>query len=119
MSTAVVEITSVQPIRAVRSRLRLTRRGRVVLMTLAATPLVAFALIAALNGGPVFASDAAPGSLNYVTVSSGDSMWQLATELAPREDPREVIAQILRFNQLTSADVVAGQQLAVPAQYAG
>ncbi|MCU1412125.1 MAG: hypothetical protein JWR04_2832, partial [Rhodoglobus sp.] len=36
----------------------------------------------------------------YVTVESGQTMWHLAEDLAPQSDPREVIAQIVQFNQL-------------------
>lgn len=99
------------------SRLRLTRRGRAVFTTLAAIPLVTAALFMALNGGMATATDAAGVSLEYVTVSGGESLWVVAQEIAPGEDPREVIAQVLRFNELTSPDVVAGQRLAVPSQY--
>lgn len=100
------------------SRLRLTRRGRVVFTTLAAFPLVIAALAFALNGGMATASSEEAGSVaEQVTVSAGQSLWQLAETIAPAEDTREVIAQILHANDLESADVYPGQQLAVPAQY--
>jgi len=88
-------------------------------MTLAALPLIAIALFVALNGGMATATDADPAELSYVTVSGGDSLWSIAEEIAPGEDPREVIAQLLRFNELSSVGVVPGQQLAVPTTYSG
>jgi hypothetical protein len=100
------------------SRLRLTRRGRAVFTTIAAIPLVFVALVLALNGGMATATSSAGDALDYVTVSGGESLWVVAEQIAPGEDPREVIAQVLRFNQLTSPDVAAGQRLAVPVQYA-
>ncbi|TQL48356.1 LysM domain-containing protein [Homoserinimonas aerilata] len=104
--------------RAAASHLRITQRGRRVLMTLAALPLVVIALFVALNGGMATATDASgPAELSYVTVSGGDSLWGIAEEIAPGEDPREVIAQLLRFNTLKGSDVVPGQQLAVPTMY--
>lgn len=100
-------------------RLRLTPRGRRVLMTLAATPLVIAALVYALNGGGATASlTGSTQDFTYVTVEAGQSLWQLAEELAPNTDPREVIARIVQLNQLESSDVGAGQELAIPAEYA-
>ena len=112
-------VTSAPAPHAAPSRLRLTLRGRRVLMTLAALPLIAIALFVALNGGMATATDADPAELSYVTVSGGDSLWSIAEEIAPGEDPREVIAQLLRFNELSSVGVVPGQQLAVPTTYSG
>jgi LysM repeat protein len=98
------------------SRLRLTRRGRTVLTTLASAPLVFAALAFALNGGMATAT-IEEGSTSYVTVEAGQSLWQLAEEVAPGEDPREVVAQLLRANALESAEIFPGQQLALPNQY--
>ncbi|MCU1545555.1 MAG: hypothetical protein JWP30_655 [Homoserinimonas sp.] len=98
------------------STLRLTKRGRAVFTAAVALPLVIGAMVFALNGGSATASGAA-GSVDYVTVDGGQSLWELAEELDPSGDTREVVAQLLKFNSLTTADVYAGQQLAVPAQY--
>lgn len=104
---------------APRPRLRLTRRGRVVFTTLAATPLVIVALILGLNGGMATATGSAGAPLESLTISAGQSMWAVATEIAPDEDPRDVIATFVQVNQLDSVDVVPGQQLLVPAKYSG
>ncbi len=100
-------------------RLCLTKRGRAVLLFLAATPLAMAALFFALNGGGANASlDGSSDSFQYVTVDEGESLWQVAQEIAPNADPRDVIQQLMQLNQLDSADVFAGVQLAIPAQYA-
>ncbi|RIJ30801.1 LysM peptidoglycan-binding domain-containing protein, partial [Clavibacter michiganensis subsp. insidiosus] len=99
--------------------LRITRRGRVVLTALVAAPLALGAGLVALNGGAAVASkDASGTTFEYVTVSSGQSLWDLAEEIAPSADPRDVIASVVDLNRLPSSDVAAGQQLAVPAEYA-
>jgi hypothetical protein len=99
-------------------RLRLTKRGRGVLTTLAAAPLVIAALVFALNGGMATATLEGSGTeFQYVTVETGQSLWEVAETVAPNADPRDVIASIMKLNQLESADVLAGQQLAIPAQY--
>ena len=101
-------------------RLRLTARGRAVLTTLAAAPLVAIALFLGLGGGDAVATqDAGTTAFEYVSVAPGQSLWQLAEQIAPQADPREVVADILALNQLRSADLQPGQELAIPAQYAG
>ncbi|GAB3144220.1 LysM peptidoglycan-binding domain-containing protein [Marisediminicola antarctica] len=100
------------------SHLRLTRRGRLVLTTLVALPLVAAAGAFALNGGVAVASNSSSStSFEYVQVSSGQSLWQLAQSIAPAADPRDVVSDLLHLNQLGSADVHPGQQLALPAKY--
>ena len=101
------------------SRLRLTKRGRAVVTTLAALPLVIAALIFALNGGPATATvdDAPAQSYEYVTVVAGQSLWEVAGDIAPAADPRDVVADILSFNGMSSAELFPGQRLALPPQY--
>ena len=105
-------------------RLRLTKRGRVVLTTLVALPLVVTAFVFALNGGVATATDQVSStsfgstSFEQVTVAAGQTLWQLAGELAPKADPRDVVSDIVHLNQLTSLTVQPGQQLAIPSQYA-
>ena len=121
MSTATVTMSSSQfqaPAGA-RTRLRLTRRGRAVLTTLASVPLIVGALVFAVNGGGALASgDQAHVRFQYVTVESGQSLWSIAEKVAPSADPRDVIASIVSLNQLDTAVVSPGQQLAIPSQYA-
>lgn len=102
-----------------RPRLHLTPRGRRVFTALAATPLVIAALVFALNGGMATASlEGSDAAFQYVTVGAGETLWQLASDVAPSADPRDVIIEIMKLNQLQSSDVFAGQQLAIPAEYA-
>ena len=97
------------------THLHLTQRGRVVFTALAAVPLVVGSLLIALNGGMAAATNDHSGpQFTYVTVSAGESLWQLAEELAPTADPREVVADIVNLNQLASEEVQPGQRLALP-----
>jgi hypothetical protein len=99
----------------VASHLRLTQRGRAVFTALAALPLVVGSLVLAINGGVAAATDDdAAVEFTYVTVAAGDSLWQLAEEVAPSEDPRDVIADIVSLNQLDDENVHPGQRLALP-----
>ena len=109
---------SVEPAASVAmTRLRLTRRGRIVFTTLAAAPLVVLSLVLAVNGGVASASNAAASgaaAFEYVTVSAGESLWDIAESVAPAADPRDVIADIVSLNQLASEDIEPGQRLALP-----
>lgn len=100
------------------ARLRLTERGHTVLLTLAAIPLVIVLLALALNGGGASATLEAGEPAQVVMIESGQSLWSLAEQIAPAADPRDVIEEILVLNRLDSADVWAGQQIAIPQKYA-
>lgn len=102
-------------------RLRLTARGRAVFGTLAAIPVVALALLVGPNvlGAQATGASAGTTSFEYVSIAPGQSLWQLAEQIAPQADPREVVADILALNNLRSGDVQPGQEVAIPAQYAG
>jgi LysM repeat protein len=98
------------------AHLRMTARGRSVLASVVAAPLVVAALAFGLNaGGATATSSSTP--LATVTVTSGETLWQVARHLAPNADPRDVVADLMDVNQLTTADIVPGEQLKIPAQY--
>ena len=121
MSTAVVTTITERPVSvrvpSAQPRLRITKRGRVVLTSLAAVPVVAGVMLLALNGGGATATSSSGADLEEVTVQSGQSLWSLAEDIAPGVDPRDVISDILSVNQLESGSVQAGQRLMLPAEY--
>ena len=120
-----IEMTSIAFSTAAAPRLRLTSRGRMVFGTLAAIPLIAIALLVGPNvlgaqaTGTLSAPEGVENSFQYVSIAPGQSLWQLAEQVAPQADPREVVADILTLNNLSSGDVQPGQKLAIPAAYAG
>ena len=98
------------------SHLRMTKRGRAVLLTLVATPVVVAALAFGINaGGATATSSSTP--LAKVTVVGGETLWAVAQQIAPHSDPRDVIADLESVNRLTSADIHPDEQLLIPAQY--
>lgn len=109
----VTQITAGTP---VATRLRLTRRGRVVFTTLAAIPVVLAAMMFALNGGGAIATSDAGQPLEQIVVLPGDSLWQLAEDYAPNTDPRDFIADVESLNAL-GGGLQAGQVLDLPAKY--
>ena len=79
-STAAVIPASTRP----STRLRLTTRGRAVLLAFASVPLAVGIAFAALSGGSAIASgaDTAAVSVETVTVMPGDTLWSIATGVA-------------------------------------
>lgn len=103
-----------------RTRLRITARGRRVLTFLASLPLIAAIVIAVLSGGSALASHesgAPAGTFTNISVMPGDSLWSIATTIAPDADPRDVVAEISRLNNLHTDALSAGQTLAIPSSY--
>lgn len=117
MSTAIVNGTIGTP------RLRITHRGYALLTLIVAFPLVIAALGFSVNGGGAAAMDPASAAslksvtFGHVTVQAGESLWQLAAQIAPSADPRDVVSDIVHLNQLSSAVVQPGQTLAIPLKY--
>ena len=100
-------------------RLRLTRRGRVVLIGLPLVLLAAVILsLTGLLNSPARAADNASGltvtPTVTVTVQPGESLWAIAGKVDQGRDPRDVIADIVQLNDLRAGKVMPGQQLFVP-----
>ena len=96
-----------------RRSVRLTRRGRLLAtLTVAAVAVVAFVLAGL---GPACAgTPATAGQTRVVTVAPGQTLWQIAGQVAPGRDPRDVVAQITALNHLRADQLAAGQELLVP-----
>jgi LysM repeat protein len=93
--------------------LRLTRRGRIVLGAVIAVPVLAVSLLLATPGA-LAGDEKLENDFEYITVLSGDTLWGIASLVAPDADPRDVIAEIMTLNQLNTAALTPGQQLAIP-----
>jgi LysM repeat protein len=97
--------------------LRITARGRAVLLALVTTPLVAIILALSLASGGATATGSTGAPLQSVTVLAGQSLWTLAEQVAPQADPREFIADVIALNGLSSAELRPGQSLQIPSAY--
>jgi hypothetical protein len=93
--------------------LRITRKGRLVVSALVATPVLAMSLLLA-SPGALAESAPASNDFEYVTVLSGDTLWTIAEIVAPASDPREVVAEIMALNGLSTAHLTPGQDIAIP-----
>ena len=95
-----------------RAPVRLTKRGRRVVALLILAPLALGMWLFAGHG--VFAMGTAP-TTKTVVVQPGESLWQIAEQVAPNSDPRETIYKIKQMNGLTDSSVIPGQGILVPA----
>lgn len=102
-------------------KLRLTRRGRVVLIgvpLLIISAVLAVALLVFLSPSKVVASTELEQGVSekVITVPSGDTLWDVAHSVDSDRDTRAVIAEIMELNDLDTQSVAAGQRLVIPAQ---
>ena len=95
------------------SSLRITRRGRTVLGLAIALPVMALSVFLA-SPGALADSEQSANDFEYMTVLTGDTLWSIATMIAPEEDPRDVVADIIALNQLPSAALMPGQEIGLP-----
>ena len=107
--------------RPVRTRVRLTRRGRIVVAVLITASMVLVAALAWLAGtakadvaGSGVPSSAVYHSLRSVVVMPGQSLWSIATQYEPTADPRSVIQEIIDLNALSGTSVQPGERLWLP-----
>ena len=93
---------------------RLTPRGRAVLV--AALVLLLFAAFSLGRVGAEGSTGAAGvhAEVQSTTVQPGETLWGVAKRLTPGQDPRPVVEQIRRLNDLPDAGLRAGQQLLLP-----
>lgn len=104
--------------RTSRTPLRLTRRGRIVLVVIPLF-LATLAMLIAWAALTVPAQAGAapltgPGATMTVTVQPGESLWTIAARRVPNQDPRVTVSQIQDLNGLTGVRVLPGEQILVP-----
>jgi hypothetical protein len=108
------------PARAAHRPVRLTHRGRLVLVVLLA--LVATAVLFAVGLVPSQASTGAslpplsPGAAGAHTLIAqpGDTLWSIAVRIAPGVDPRVTVQRVIDANHLGGVSIEAGQTLVLP-----
>lgn len=96
-----------------RGALRLTARGRVVLLTVV---MLAVWLAFAVVGGPADSTSTTHHpAAESIVVAPGQTLWDIARTVAPDEDTRSVVAEIAELNHLADGGAVrAGQPLTIP-----
>ena len=117
MTPALVPATrrTTRPTRRAKTGVRLTRRGRIVLVL--AFLALAAALMTAFGGLATATRDGGtPEPVRIVEVGPGDTLYGIAGQLAAPGKVREMVHHIEELNSLPDADLAVGQRLAVPVQ---
>lgn len=98
----------------VRSTVRLTRRGRLVVFLFALSLVLGAAFFLA-SGAAGTGEAGTPPATEVVLVGPGDTLWGIASDAATDGgDVRDVMTQIEHLNALDSVGIQAGQKLRVP-----
>jgi hypothetical protein len=106
---------SLPGVRRSRSTVRLTRRGRLVVVVTALLVAFAVGVFVTAAGSVATQRPGTPEPTRIVQVGSGDTLWGIASEVADGGDVRSMIDEIKQLNALGSNDLQAGQRLVVPA----
>lgn len=80
--------------------------------------LIASAVVVGLWSGPVAnalgTAERAPATGTSYVVRQGDTLWAIASRVAPQRDPRSVVDAIAGVNDLHAGALVPGQVLSIP-----
>ena len=102
---------------------RLTRRGRIVLIALVVIILLVGYWVtarrgagASSGGGDAPGSRAPDGGAEVVEVGRHDTLWDIASRGRPEADPRITVRRIIDLNGLPGAIIQPGQRLKLPAR---
>jgi LysM repeat protein len=98
-------------LRAEAAPLRMTRRGVAVLAGVVLAAVIALLAVAAASSPSQQPAPAANSVPAVITVQAGDTLWSIANEVAPQRDPRNVVYDLRKLNNLSSVDLVPGQQI--------
>jgi LysM repeat protein len=114
MSTMTIDqIFHDKPAARPRSTVRLTRRGRVVVVLFALLVVLAVGIVVA-SGSVATDKAGTPEPTAVVMVGPGDTLWDIASAAADDGDVDAMIDRIQRLNALDSGMLVAGQRLLIP-----
>lgn len=94
-----------------RASVRLTRRGRVVVLLAGLLVVLAAGV---MFGASSVATDQA-AETETIVIGGGETLWGVADEVAGDGSTSDMVAQIRELNDLDSGLVLAGQKLIVPA----
>lgn len=106
-----------RPVRAPRpssAAVRLTRRGKIAILTLA---VVAISILAVMFGPSSTATGemGTPEQTTTVEVMPGHTLWQIAAAANPDGDIRATVDEIIELNSLPNASALQmGSEIAVP-----
>lgn len=113
ISPAFVSSSLAQPRLTRNVAVRLTQRGRIVVLLTAL--LAAVVVMISLSGWATATLESGtPEQVRMVEVQPGDTLYGIAGEVAKPGEVRAMVHRIQQLNSLSGGGLSAGQQLAVP-----
>jgi hypothetical protein len=100
-----VEVVAPRP-----STVRLTRRGRLVVLGVSLAAVLGVGFVAATGS----LADEKPEPTRVVTVQPGQTLWDLAASVSRGGDVRSTMSHLEAINHLDSTTLQVGQTLRVP-----
>lgn len=96
-------------------QVRLTRRGRLVVLVLALLVVAAVA-VALAAGSAASREDGGAPAVDLITVAPGDTLWDIAGSVAADsgDSIEDMMVEIRQLNTLEGGSVFAGQVLRIP-----
>jgi hypothetical protein len=113
ISPAFVSGTAQAPRLTRRSTVRLTQRGRIVVL-LGALLLAVVVMVSLSGWATASLHSGTPEQVRTVEVQPGDTLYGLAAGIAKPGEIREMVHRIQQLNSLSGADLTVGQKLAIP-----
>ena len=101
-----------QTVRRAEPPLRLTRRGRAVVLTALALIACAASVVLFTTASRASTEPATPAPT--ITVRPGDTLWDIAVRVKPGRDGQAAVAELRKINRLDSVDLQPGQVLILP-----
>lgn len=95
------------------TRVRLTRRGR-ALVTLAFLAVLLTGMVPLGGWATATLTGGSPEPVQVVEVQPGDTLYEIAADVAAPGQVREMVYRIQELNSLPGAQISEGQRLAVP-----
>ncbi|MGH3378693.1 MAG: LysM peptidoglycan-binding domain-containing protein [Actinoallomurus sp.] len=98
---------------------RLTRRGRIVVVCVVALMLLVGLWVGARHGARATSGGGGEGSVvvrESVVVGAHDTLWDIAVRARPGVDPRITVQRMIDLNALSSAVVNPGQRVYIPSR---
>ncbi|WP_456697402.1 LysM peptidoglycan-binding domain-containing protein [Aeromicrobium sp. P5_D10] len=104
----------VVPVQRETAPVRLTRRGKSVVL---ASAIAAIAVLAVMFGPSSTATDQAgtPSETSAVRIMPGTTLWDIAVKANPNGDIRKTVDEIIKLNSMPNASALqVGSEIAVP-----
>ena len=97
-------------------RIVLNRRGKLARTLVVLSLAIVAASVAGGEAGANASKSTVTASDSFitVTVAPGDTVWSLASRVAPQGQAGALVSAIIEINSLGSGDVVAGQKIRIP-----